>query len=72
MAVPRHTTLGCWAEREVLECPSDAVRIRLVEALLEVMYHLILLRNWFSYSSLYGAFQQRLNHLRDDKLEIII
>jgi hypothetical protein len=57
-AVQRHTALACWVEKEVLEC-SNSDRHKMVENLIETMYYLFERRNFFSYTSLWGAFQQR-------------
>ena len=57
-AVQRHTALACWIEKQVLECPPS-LRPKVVDALFEIMHYLILLNNFFSWTSLMGAFRQR-------------
>jgi len=50
----RYMALACWVEKEVLEC-NPSHRMKLVEAIIEVMHYLFSLRNFFSYNAFKDA-----------------
>jgi len=50
----RYMALSCWVEKELLECPPSQ-RLRMTEAIIEVMHHLFTMRNFFSYNAFKDA-----------------